>query len=96
MRLTKYEKETIILTSEGDHTYEIYTFNKALQRKLIQFARKYPDQCYLKEERLEGSKTFVVEKKRVSIRLMAPCSEERKRIARNNLPGNAKVNQEKK
>lgn len=90
MRLTKYEKETIILTSEGDHTYEIYTFNKALQRKLIQFARKYPDQCYLKEERPEGSKTFVVEKKRVSIRLMAPLSEDKKREAKKRLMENLK------
>ena len=90
MRLTKYEKETIILTSEGDHTYEIYTFNKVLQRKLIQFARKYPDQCYLKEERPEGSKTFVVEKKRVSIRLMAPLSEDKKREAKKRLMENLK------
>ena len=27
MRLSKYEKETIILTSEGDETVSIYTFN---------------------------------------------------------------------
>ncbi len=26
MRLSKYEKETIILTSEGDDTVRIYTF----------------------------------------------------------------------
>lgn len=42
-RLTKYEKETIILTSEGDNTYNVYTFNPALKRRLADFARKYPD-----------------------------------------------------
>ncbi len=30
MKLTKYEKETIILTSEGDDTYSVYTFNAGL------------------------------------------------------------------
>lgn len=37
-RLTKYEKETIILTSEGDDTYSVYTFNPALKRRLTDFA----------------------------------------------------------
>ena len=32
MRLSKYEKETIILTSEGDDTVRIYTFNASLKR----------------------------------------------------------------
>lgn len=43
MRLTKYEKETIILTSEGDDTYSVYTFNAALKRQLADFAKKYPE-----------------------------------------------------
>ena len=40
MKLTKYEKETIILTSEGDDTYSVYTFNSALKRRLADFAKK--------------------------------------------------------
>ena len=47
MYLTKYEKETILLTSEGDDTYSIYTFNPGLKRKLAAYARQYPDQCRL-------------------------------------------------
>ena len=42
-KLTKYEKETIILTSEGDDTYSVYTFNTALKKRLSDFARKYPE-----------------------------------------------------
>lgn len=34
MHLTKYEKETILLSSEGDDTYSIYSFNPGLKRKV--------------------------------------------------------------
>lgn len=80
-RLTKYEKETILRTSKGDKEYSIYTFDQALQRKLDKFAKYYPDLCKLTAETKEGSKTYEIEKTRVSIRLMAPWSEERKKNA---------------
>lgn len=35
MRLSKFKKETIMLTSEGDDTVSIYTFNAALKRLTI-------------------------------------------------------------
>ena len=80
MRLTKYEKETIILTSEGDDTYSVYTFNAALKRRLADFAKKYPEHCRLEsEEKRIGSQSFVIDKGRLSIRLTAPYSEERLR-----------------
>ena len=34
MRLSKYEKETIILTSEGDDTYNVSAFNVGLKRRM--------------------------------------------------------------
>lgn len=77
-RLSKYEKETILLTSEGDVTYDIYTFNEALKRKLAAFAEAYPQCCQLKEIGELGSATYLIEKSRVSIRLIPPISEERK------------------
>ena len=43
MRLSKYEKETIILTSEGEDTIQIYTFNASLKRRLAEYAEKYPE-----------------------------------------------------
>ena len=42
MKLTKYEKETIINFNEGEKEASIYTFNASLKRRLAEFARKYP------------------------------------------------------
>ena len=82
MRLTKYEKETIILTSEGDDTYSVYTFNPALKRHLAGFAKKYPEHCHLEsEDKKLGSQSYVIGKGRLSIRLTAPYSEERRKAA---------------
>lgn len=80
--LTKYEKETIILTNEADDYYEVYTFNSVLKKKLAAYARKHPDLCSLKETTKEGSATYVVDKARLSVRLTEPYSEARKQAAR--------------
>lgn len=80
--LTKYEKETIILTNEADGFYEVYTFNSALKKKLAAYARKHPDLCSMKETTREGSSTYVVDKARLSIRLTEPYSEARRQAAR--------------
>ena len=81
-RLTKYEKETIILTSEGDDTYSVYTFNPTLKRRLADFARKYPAVCRLEsEDKKLGSQSYMIDKARLSIRLTAPYSEERRKAA---------------
>ena len=83
MRLTKYEKETIIRTSEGEKTYTVYTFDRKLKRRFSEFAKKFPLLCYLKREEKEvGSQTYVIYKARLSIRLTAPYSEERRKAAR--------------
>ncbi|WP_029201358.1 hypothetical protein [Oribacterium sp. NK2B42] len=82
MRLTKYEKETIILTSEGDDTYSVYTFNAALKRRLADFAKKYPELCRLEsEDKKIGCQSYVISKARLSIRLTAPYSDERRKAA---------------
>ena len=79
--LTKYEKETILLTSEGDDTWSIYTFNPGLKRKLAGYAQQHPDLCRLTTSTKEGSETYEISKARVSIRLTAPYSEERRKTA---------------
>ena len=85
MRLTKYEKETIILTSEGDDAYSVYTFNPGLKRRLADFAKKYPAVCRLEsEDKKIGCQSYVVDKARLSIRLTAPYSEERREAASKN------------
>ena len=48
-----------------------------------EFAKKFPLLCYLKREEKEvGSQTYVIDKARLSIRLTAPYSEERRMAAR--------------
>ena len=80
--LTRYEKETIILTNEADDFYEVYTFNSALKKKLEAYARKHPGLCNLKATTREGSATYVVDKTRLSLRLTEPYSEARKQAVR--------------
>lgn len=77
IKLSKYEKETIINWNEAESTASIYTFNADLKRRLAEFSRKYPQLC-----RLERSVTYVIEKSRLSVRLIPPYSEERLAAAR--------------
>ena len=82
MKLNKYEKEAIILTSEGDDTYSVYTFNPTLKRRLADFAKKYPAVCRLEsEDKKLGCQSYIIDKARLSIRLTAPYSEARRRMA---------------
>ena len=81
-RLNKYERETILLTSEGDDTWDIYTFNTDLKNRLKRFAARYPDLCQMKEESKElGSVSYIIQKSRVSIHLNSPQSEARRKAA---------------
>ena len=80
-KLTKYEKETIIRTSEGDSTWEVFTYNTALKKKLLAFSKEHPESCRPVCHNNEGGETYEVEKGRLSIRLTAPYSEERKKAA---------------
>lgn len=81
MKLTKYEKETIINFNEAENEASIYTFNASLKRRLAEFARKYPALCRLEHSTAEGSVTYVMDKPRLSIRFLPPYSEERKAAA---------------
>jgi UDP-N-acetylmuramate-alanine ligase len=80
-RLTKYEKETIILTNEEDDFWNVFTYNKRLQRKFIIFTETHPESCRFKSRNNEGGMTFEIDKGRLSIRLTAPYSEERRKEA---------------
>ena len=48
-RLTKVEKETIILFNEGESVASIYTYNASLKKRLAAFSRKYPELCRLEK-----------------------------------------------
>ncbi len=81
-RLTKYEKKTIILTNEGDDFWTVFTYNKRLQRRLMIFAEQHPENCRFESQNNEGGMTFEIDKGRLSIRLTAPYTEERRKASR--------------
>ena len=76
-KLSKYEKETIINWNEAENLASVYTFNASLKRRLADFSRKYPLLCRLERSTPEGSVTYVLDKSRLSIRLVPPYSEQR-------------------
>ena len=82
MRRLKCEKETIILTSEDDSLYNVYTFNHSLQKRLRNFAEKYPDDCWMKSSSDDGSETYLIQKGRLSLKLVPPYSSSRKQQAK--------------
>ena len=53
-----------------------------MKRRLEDFSRKYPLLCRLERSTPEGSVTYVMDKSRLSIRLVPPYSEERLAAAR--------------
>ena len=73
--MTKYEMETIVNFTEAEDTAWIYTYNVALKNKLERYAEKYPVLCKLTAQTED---TYEVSKKRLTIMLTAPMSEERK------------------
>ena len=76
-RLSKYERETIILTNELDSFYKVYTYNSVLKRKLAAFARKYPEECRFIKKDTEGSVTYEIDKGRLVLKLEPPYGEKR-------------------
>lgn len=81
-KLSEYEKELIVLFNESGMETSIYTFNVALKRRLTKFRQKSPALCRLKNSTGEGRMTHMLDKSRMSVRLVSPCSEERRATAR--------------
>ena len=76
--MTKYEMETIVNFTEAEDTAWIYTYNVALKNRLTKYAEKYPSLCRLTAQTEDGSMTYEVPKKRLTIMVTSPMSEERK------------------
>ena len=81
-KLSRYEKETVINWNEAEKLASIYTFNAGLKRRLADFSRRHPMLCRLELNTPEGGVTYVLDKARLSIRLVPPYSEERLAAAR--------------
>lgn len=81
-KLTPYEKETIILTNEGDTEFTFDTFNEKYKRKLAALCENYPAHCRIKCTRNDGSISYFISKECISIHFTAPYSEERRQKSR--------------
>ena len=79
--LTKKEKITVIYFDEFGSMIEVQTHNTDLKKRLTAFAANYPECCRQIDDDEQGGLTFKIEKGRLSFRLSAPYSEERKQAA---------------
>ena len=80
--LTKKQKTTELYFNAKDTMAEIYTHDTKLKRRLSEYAAKFPALCQLTEDDEQGGLRFEIAKERISIRLTAPYSEERRSNAR--------------
>ena len=78
----KNEKTTEIYFDETPAPVVIRTHNTALKKRLLIFAKKFPNLCRLTDDDELGYLSFEIDKDRLSIRLTAPYTEERKALAR--------------
>lgn len=79
--LTKREKTTAIFFDEYSSIIEVQTHNTDLKKRLTAFAAKHPQCCRQIDDDEQGGLTFEIEKGRLSFRLTAPYSEERRSAA---------------
>ena len=79
--LTKKQKTTVIYFDEYGGMIEVQTHNTDLKKRLTAFAAKHPQRCRQTDDDEQGGLTFDIEKGRLSFRLTAPYSEERRKAA---------------
>ena len=79
--LTKKQKVTELYFNENDAITEVYTHNTELKKRLLAYAVKYPELCQQTDDDGQGGLRFEIAKVRISIRLTAPYSQERRDAA---------------
>lgn len=79
--LTKKQKVTEVFYNAKDPTAEIHTHDTKLKKRLLEYAAKFPELCQQTDDDEQGGLRFDIDKSRISIRLTAPYSEERKQAA---------------
>ena len=67
MRLSDYEKETIILFNEAEDDAEIYTYNSELKDRLKKIASAFPEDVQLMNNHRSGGRTYRVSKRLIHI-----------------------------
>lgn len=78
--LTKKQKITEVYYNAKDTIAEIYTHDTNLKKRLLAYAAKFPKLCQQTDDE-QGGLRFEIDKQRISIRLTAPYSDERKAAA---------------
>ena len=79
--LTKKQKVTEVYYNAKDPTAEVYTHDTKLKKRLLEYAAKFPELCQQTDDDEQGGLRFEIHKSRISIRLTAPYSEERRKAA---------------
>ena len=79
--LTKKQKVTEVFFNAKDPTAEVYTHDTKLKKWLLEYAAKFPELCQQTADDEQGGLRFEIDKSRISIRLTAPYSEERRKVA---------------
>ena len=80
--MKRKQKITEFFYNEQDSIAEVFTHNTDLKKRLLTYAQTYPHLCQLTEEDENGGLRFEIDKRRISIRLTTPYSEERRAAAR--------------
>ena len=79
--LTKKQKVTEVYYNAKDPIAEVYTHDTKLKRRLMAYATKFPELCQQTDDDEQGGLRFEIDKSRISIRLTAPYSKERRNAA---------------
>ena len=79
--LTKKQKVTEVFYNAKDPTAEVYTHDTKLKKRLLAYAAKFPELCQQTDDDEQGGLRFEIDKSRISIRLTAPYSEQRRKAA---------------
>ena len=79
--LTKKQKVTEVYYNAKDPIAEVYTHDTKQKKRLLAYAAQFPELCQQTDDDEQGGLRFEIDKSRISIRLTAPYSEERRKAA---------------
>ena len=77
--LPKKHRYTTITFNEDSDLIDVITFNTSLKNRLTEFAEKYPEECRITDRDDNGSISCEIRKGRMSFKLSAPYSEDRRK-----------------
>ena len=79
--LTKKQKVTEVYYNAEDPAAEVYTHDTKLKKSLLKYAAKFPELCQQTDDDEQGGLRFEINKSRISIRLTAPYTDDRRKAA---------------